>query len=62
MGVLDLTPDSFAEAELLQKNVVRLLDKIIEDKADIIDIGGMSTRPGADIIDIEEEWRRVALH
>ncbi len=62
MGVLDVTPDSFFAGSRIvtEKMLFESIDKIIEENADIIDIGGMSTRPGADIIDIEEEWRRVA--
>jgi dihydropteroate synthase len=61
MGILNVTPDSFSDGgryeglELAVKGAIRL----IEDGADIIDIGGESTRPGADDIDIKEEIRRT---
>ena len=61
MGILNVTPDSFSDGgrydslELAVKQALRL----IEDGADIIDIGGESTRPGAEEISIEEEIRRT---
>ena len=61
MGILNVTPDSFsdggryADAELAVKQALRL----IEEGADILDIGGESTRPGAVEIDIAEEVRRT---
>lgn len=61
MGILNVTPDSFSDGgrydslELAVKHAIRL----IEDGADIIDIGGESTRPGAEDISIEEEIRRT---
>jgi dihydropteroate synthase len=61
MGILNVTPDSFSDggrydsAELAVKQALRL----IEDGADILDIGGESTRPGAVEIDIAEEVRRT---
>ncbi len=61
MGILNVTPDSFSDggqyenAEIAVKQALRLID----DGADIIDIGGESTRPGATEIDIKEEIRRT---
>ena len=61
MGILNVTPDSFSDggryetAELAVKQALRL----IEDGADIIDIGGESTRPGAEPVDLHEEIRRT---
>jgi dihydropteroate synthase len=61
MGILNVTPDSFSDGgrydslELAVKRAIRL----IEDGADIIDIGGESTRPGAEEISIEEEIHRT---
>ena len=61
MGVLNITPDSFyADSRL--SNVEETLKKatiMIENGADWLDIGGESTRPGAEIIDTEEEIRRI---
>ena len=61
MGVVNVTPDSFsdggkfASAELAAAHARRL----VEEGADILDIGGESTRPGAGEITLEEERRRV---
>lgn len=61
MGVLNITPDSFSDGGLyLNKNraVVQAL-KMQDEGADIIDIGGESTRPGAKKVPVKEETRRV---
>lgn len=61
MGVLNVTPDSFFDGGKYE-NVKALLNqvrKMIEEGATIIDVGGMSSRPGAEIITIEEELNRV---
>lgn len=61
MGVLNLTPDSFSDGgrfttvELAVKHAKGML----QDGADIIDVGGESTRPGAQKVSIEEELERV---
>jgi len=61
MGILNVTPDSFADGGLYA-DPARAVDAalaMIEAGADIIDIGGESTRPGAAAVDAEEEMRRV---
>ena len=61
MGILNVTPDSFADAgkhDTYEKAVARGLEMIAEG-VDIIDIGGESTRPGADRVSALEEQRRV---
>ncbi len=61
MGILNITPDSFSDGGNyfdLAQAVVRGL-KIANEGADIIDIGGESTRPGAAAVDEDEELRRV---
>lgn len=61
MGILNVTPDSFADGGkhfTFQQAVQRGLE-MIEEGVDIIDIGGESTRPGADRVSAEEEERRV---
>jgi dihydropteroate synthase len=61
MGILNVTPDSFADGgkhETYEKAVARGLEMISEG-VDIIDIGGESTRPGAERVTAEEEQRRV---
>ena len=61
MGILNLTPDSFADGgrhNSFDAGVARGLEMITEG-VDIIDIGGESTRPGADRVSAEEEQARV---
>jgi dihydropteroate synthase len=61
MGILNLSPDSFAEARPLdQHQAVDVALRMEEQGADIIDIGGESTRPGADPVTAAEEWARLA--
>ena len=61
MGILNVTPDSFADGGLHYdvERAVAAGIRMIEDGADILDIGGESTRPGADAVGAEEEKRRV---
>jgi dihydropteroate synthase len=61
MGVVNVTPDSFS-GDGLGHDVEKALDqaqRMIEEGADIIDVGGESTRPGSKPISAEEELRRV---
>lgn len=61
MGILNLTPDSFSDNGKYfnpQKALQRALE-IQDQGADILDIGGQSTRPGAKLISHEEEWDRI---
>lgn len=61
MGILNLTPDSFS-GDGLGENVAaafRQAERFVEEGADILDIGGESTRPGSSHISIEEELKRV---
>ena len=61
MGILNVTPDSFSDGGQFTR-VHQAADfalNMINDGADIIDIGGESTRPGADTIPFEEELRRI---
>lgn len=61
MGILNITPDSFSDGGLFldpEKAYQHSL-KMAEDGADIIDIGGQSTRPGSLPVKVEEELRRV---
>jgi dihydropteroate synthase len=61
MGVLNVTPDSFSDGGKFFKveDAVRCGIKMAEEGADIIDVGGESTRPGSDPITIEDELSRV---
>ncbi|HET7694933.1 MAG TPA: dihydropteroate synthase [Vicinamibacterales bacterium] len=61
MGILNVTPDSFADGGL-HLDPDRAVDaalRMVEDGADIIDVGGESTRPGAEPLPQAEELRRV---
>jgi len=62
MGIVNVTPDSFADAGERFDADVAVADalRMIEQGADIIDVGGESTRPGAASLPVDEEWRRVA--
>jgi dihydropteroate synthase len=61
MGILNVTPDSFFDGGRYNSmdNALFQVEKMLEEGADIIDIGGMSSRPGAEIISTEEELKRV---
>jgi dihydropteroate synthase len=62
MGILNLTPDSFADGGVLFDDVERAVEagvRMAADGADILDVGGESTRPGAEPLREKEELRRV---
>ncbi len=61
MGILNTTPDSFYDGGQFQneKSILDQAEKMILEGVDIIDIGGMSSRPGAEIIGTEKELQRV---
>ncbi|MDP5140238.1 MAG: dihydropteroate synthase, partial [Spirosomaceae bacterium] len=62
MGILNATPDSFYDKSRIgsnKKSLLTAINKMVADGVDIIDIGGYSTRPGADDISIAEEIKRV---
>lgn len=61
MGVLNVTPNSFFEGSRnpLLADAISHANKMIEEGADIIDIGGISTRPNADLLTGEEEIKRI---
>jgi len=61
MGILNVTPDSFSDGGLWQKpdESLRHTENMINDGADIIDVGGESTRPGHEKITVSEELDRV---
>jgi dihydropteroate synthase len=61
MGILNVTPDSFADGglHLDPREAVDAALAMIEDGADIVDVGGESTRPGAAAVSADEELRRV---
>ncbi|HEZ3903657.1 TPA: dihydropteroate synthase [Neisseria meningitidis] len=62
MGIVNLTPDSFSDGGAYSQNAQTALahaERLLKEGADILDIGGESTRPGADYVSPEEEWARV---
>ena len=61
MGIVNVTPDSFSDGGRFFKpeEAIRRAKNLIADGADIIDLGGESTRPGATPIGWEEEWSRI---
>ncbi len=61
MGVLNVTPDSFSDGGLWAspENAIRHAECLIEQGADIVDIGGESTRPGSKPVSDAEEIRRI---
>ena len=62
MGILNVTPDSFSDGgdHLSLDAALRRAEKMIDEGADILDIGGESTRPGGSQISAEEEIERIA--
>jgi len=61
MGILNVTPDSFSDGGLFVSvdDAVAQTERMVSEGADIIDVGGESTRPGAEPISAEEEISRV---
>ncbi len=61
MGILNVTPDSFSDGGKYNEveEAVKRAKKMVEEGADIIDIGGESTRPGASFVSEDEEIKRV---
>ena len=64
MGILNVTPDSFSDGGKYNdiERALKQADKMVEEGADILDVGGESTRPGhVQIGDVEEIWRVVPV-
>jgi len=61
MGILNMTPDSFSDGGIYNKKnkALKRIKLMIKSGADIIDIGGESTRPGSKIIPYKDEWKRI---
>lgn len=61
MGILNVTPDSFSDGGkyLEAEGAIGRLEAMIEEGADVIDVGGESTRPGSSPVSVKEEIRRV---
>ncbi len=63
MGILNVTPDSFYDGGryLDEQSIYARVKKILDEGADIIDVGAQSTRPGAQLISEQEELKRLTL-
>jgi len=61
MGVLNVTPDSFSDGGCFfsPARASDRFQRLVDDGAEIVDIGGESSRPGAEPVDVGEEWRRL---
>ena len=60
MGIINLTPDSFwASSRVSATDALPRMSGMAADGADIIDLGAVSTRPGAADVGVEEEWSRL---
>jgi dihydropteroate synthase len=61
MGIINATPDSFYEGHIGKgiDGIVALAEKMVADGADLLDIGGQSTRPGSRLLTADEEMERV---
>jgi dihydropteroate synthase len=62
MGIVNVTPDSFSDGgrNLAVTDAVSSAIRMAAEGADLLDIGGESTRPGHKMVPAEEEWRRIA--
>ena len=63
MAIVNLTPDSFyASSRHASYDVVReSVERAVREGATIVDLGGYSSRPGAEEVSVDEEWRRVEM-
>lgn len=61
MGVVNITPDSFSDGGLFfsPEAAINLAHQHLSEGADILDLGGETTRPGSSPTDADEEWRRI---
>lgn len=61
MGIVNVTPDSFSDGGqfLDTSKALAQCERLIKDGADILDIGGESSRPGAPSLSVDEEWQRL---
>ena len=61
MGVLNLTPDSFSDGgKFIKKKIgINHANNLFKFGADIVDIGGESTRPGSKSVSVKDEWKRI---
>ena len=62
MGIVNITPDSFSDAGAhgCVDAAIARCERLVEQGADVLDLGGESTRPGAAPVPLDEEWARVS--
>lgn len=62
MGILNITPDSFSDGgrSAAPEDALANARRLMQEGADILDVGGESTRPGHTPVEAEEEWSRIA--
>ncbi len=61
MGIINITPDSFSDGGnfFAPEQAADQFQRLVDEGAEIIDLGGESSRPGAEPVDVGEEWRRI---
>ena len=61
MGILNMTPDSFSDGGMFNSKIkgMKQIDLMIKSGAQIIDVGGESTRPGSKTVHPKKEWKRI---
>jgi dihydropteroate synthase len=61
MGILNITPDSFSDGGTLSNTATALkhAEQLLNEGADLLDVGGESTRPGSVSVSAEQEWLRI---
>lgn len=62
MGIVNVTPDSFSDGgryDVSVSSVLKHAEQLLKDGADILDIGGESTRPGSAEVSAQQEWARI---
>ena len=62
MGIVNVTPDSFSDGgqHASARAAIAHCERLVDQGADIVDIGGESSRPGAISLSVEDEWARIA--
>jgi dihydropteroate synthase len=62
MAIMNITPDSFFEGSRMgEAYILNAAEQMLKDGAQILDIGGQSTRPGAERVDAQTEWQRIEI-
>lgn len=63
MGIVNVTPDSFSDGGQFMDagRAMAQCERLIQEGADILDIGGESSRPGAPTLSVDEEWQRLEV-